>query len=244
MSNLLLPVYSLKNTTTIVGSPESGFMTQPTASAASKTSVTASISSCFPPTPLHNVHIHAHAHALAMTRIDGIIILDTNGYVVYIHARLSGSRARRSHRSKPIIASNFPSHPPSYSAIHIDAFNHALKLSRSRSALNSNSNSHSGAGAGLPGGQNDVEPVIWVNTLSRTAGESVGMGVGMGGAGLCHLEREGLRFLVPISHEGEWGDPSGGNGKGLGGQGGGRDAGGMEDALLRPTRCRRRRRRK
>ncbi|RSH93999.1 hypothetical protein EHS25_006652 [Saitozyma podzolica] len=105
-----------------------------------------------------------------MTRIDGIIILDTNG--------------------KPIITSNFPSHPPSYSAIHIDAFNHALKL-----------RPDSGAGAALPGGYAGVEPVIWVNTLSRTAGESVGMGVGMGGAGLCHLEREGLRFLVPISHE-------------------------------------------
>ena len=27
--------------------------------------------------------------------------------------------------------------------------------------------------------------------------------MGMTGAGLCHVEREGLRFLVPVAHEGE-----------------------------------------
>jgi hypothetical protein len=37
-----------------------------------------------------------------------------------------------------------------------------------------------------------------VNALSRGAA-----GVGMGGAGLCHVEREGLRFLVPVGHERE-----------------------------------------
>ena len=40
----------------------------------------------------------------------------------------------------------------------------------------------------------DLDPILWVNTLSRE-----GM---MVGAGLCHLEREGLRYLVPVGHEG------------------------------------------
>jgi AP-3 complex subunit mu len=35
--------------------------------------------------------------------------------------------------------------------------------------------------------------VIWVNTLNKT---------GMGGAGICHIQREGLRFLVPVGQEG------------------------------------------
>ncbi len=28
--------------------------------------------------------------------------------------------------------------------------------------------------------------------------------MGMSGAGLCHVEREGLRFLVPVAQEGEF----------------------------------------
>lgn len=58
--------------------------------------------------------------------------------------------------------------------MHIDAFNHALKRSRADGV--------------------ELEPIIWVNTLLRG---------GMGGGGLCHLEREGLRYLVPVGHEGE-----------------------------------------
>lgn len=69
--------------------------------------------------------------------------------------------------SKPLITSNFPSHPLSYPSVHIDAFNHALKKSRG----------------------SELEPVLWVNTLGN-------------GAGLCHVEREGLRFLVPVGQEG------------------------------------------
>ncbi|WVR05293.1 hypothetical protein IAU60_002306 [Kwoniella sp. DSM 27419] len=42
-----------------------------------------------------------------MVRIDGIIILETNG--------------------KPLISSHFPLHPPSYPSLHIDAFNTARK---------------------------------------------------------------------------------------------------------------------
>jgi hypothetical protein len=28
-------------------------------------------------------------------------------------------------------------------------------------------------------------------------------GMGMGGAGICHIQREGLRFLVPVGQEGK-----------------------------------------
>jgi hypothetical protein len=41
--------------------------------------------------------------------------------------------------------------------------------------------------------------VIWVNTLSRTTPGAMGMG----GAGICHIQREGLRFLVPVGQEGK-----------------------------------------
>lgn len=38
----------------------------------------------------------------------------------------------------------------------------------------------------------ELEPVIWVNTLNSGPGS---------GAALCHIERDGLRYLVPLSHE-------------------------------------------
>ncbi|KGB79746.2 AP-3 complex subunit mu [Cryptococcus deuterogattii R265] len=91
-----------------------------------------------------------------MSKIDGIIILDTNG--------------------KPIICSNFTSHPLSYATAHIDTFNEARK----RALV-------SGSGRGM-------DPVLWVNTLERG-------GIGMSGGGLCHSERNGLYFLVPIGQE-------------------------------------------
>jgi AP-3 complex subunit mu len=83
---------------------------------------------------------------------------------------------------KPIVTSHFPSHPQSYPSVCIDAFNHA-----SQKHINDPSTSTRGS----------LDPVIWVNTLNRT-----GMGVGMGGAGICHIQREGLRFLVPVGQEG------------------------------------------
>ncbi|KAI9637856.1 adaptor complex subunit medium chain 3 [Dioszegia hungarica] len=98
-----------------------------------------------------------------MTRIDGIIILDTNG--------------------KPLISSHFPQHPPSYATSHIDTFNHALKVAQASPSTSSSTKA-------------ELEPILWVNALSRGAA-----GVGMGGAGLCHVEREGLRFLVPVGRE-------------------------------------------
>jgi len=89
-----------------------------------------------------------------MTRIDGIIILDTNG--------------------KPLITSHFPLHPASYPSVHIDAYNHALKRARID-------------GTELP-------QIVWVQHMARG---------GMSGGGLCHLEREGLRYLVPVGQEGK-----------------------------------------
>lgn len=76
---------------------------------------------------------------------------------------------------KPLITSHFPLHPPSYPSVHIDTYNHALKRARAENE--------------------DLEPVIWVQTMVK--------GGGMAGAGLCHLEREGLRYLVPVGQEGE-----------------------------------------
>jgi AP-3 complex subunit mu len=79
---------------------------------------------------------------------------------------------------KPIVTSHFPSHPPSYPSVCIDAFNHA-----SQKHISDPSTSTRGS----------LDPVIWVNTLNKT---------GMGGAGICHIQREGLRFLVPVGQEG------------------------------------------
>ncbi|WWC60961.1 uncharacterized protein I303_103538 [Kwoniella dejecticola CBS 10117] len=89
-----------------------------------------------------------------MTRIDGIIILDSNG--------------------KPLISSHFALHPPSYPSLHIDSFNTARKKAMAD--------------------DEELEPVIWVNTLARGGGS-------MSGAALCHVQREGLCFLVPVGQE-------------------------------------------
>jgi AP-3 complex subunit mu len=105
-----------------------------------------------------------------MARIDGIIILDPNGYASPPLPKLT--------RRKPLITSHFASHPPSYAAVHTDAFNH--ELARVRAS----------------GEQVKLEPVLWVNTLRKGAS-----GTGASGAALCHVERDGLRYLVPISDE-------------------------------------------
>jgi hypothetical protein len=86
---------------------------------------------------------------------------------------------------KPIVTSHFPSHPPSYPSVCIDAFNHAQSSQKQVSDPSTST-------------QGSLSPVIWVNTLNR-----LGAGVGMGGAGICHIQREGLRFLVPVGHEGK-----------------------------------------
>jgi AP-3 complex subunit mu len=45
----------------------------------------------------------------------------------------------------------------------------------------------------------ELEPVIWVNTLRK--GVAPAAATGASGAALCHVERDGLRYLVPISDE-------------------------------------------
>lgn len=86
---------------------------------------------------------------------------------------------------KPLITSNFTTHPPSYAAIHVDAFNHELSKQRAAIAASKDQNSDSKS--------TSLEPVIWVNSFSRSGGS--------GGSALCHMERDGLRYLVPISSE-------------------------------------------
>ncbi|WVQ78401.1 hypothetical protein IAT38_000487 [Cryptococcus sp. DSM 104549] len=85
---------------------------------------------------------------------------------------------------KPLITSNFQSHLPSYPSLHIDAFNAARrKISTDKR-------------------KEELEPVLWVNTLSSGGAAGGGGGrVGLAGAGLCHLERDGLYFLVPVGQE-------------------------------------------
>lgn len=90
---------------------------------------------------------------------------------------------------RAIISSHFRAQPQSYPLLHIDAFNAALAKSRSLEGTESTS-SHSGTLS------NDLDPIIWVN--APMGGEAEG---GWGSAALCHVEREGLRFLIPISQE-------------------------------------------
>jgi AP-3 complex subunit mu len=103
-----------------------------------------------------------------MAKIDGIIILDQNGYDGLLGLSKITSSLQWNDFSKPLISSHFVSHPPSYPSIHIDTFNHLLRRSRIDNT--------------------QLEPVLWVSGIS--------------GAGLCHLEKEGLRFLCPVSQEG------------------------------------------
>lgn len=117
-----------------------------------------------------------------MSKIDGIIILDTNGYVHLVIISILWVSVVSNYdmelRSKPIICSNFASHLPSYATTHIDTFNAARKR----------------ALVGGPG--RGIDPVLWVNTIDSGR-------TGMLGGGLCHSERNGLYFLVPIGQEGE-----------------------------------------
>lgn len=59
---------------------------------------------------------------------------------------------------------------------------------RAEATAASSSNGSSGGAAVA-----ELDPVLWVNALGRT-------GTGAGAA-LCHLERDGLRYLVPLSDE-------------------------------------------
>ena len=124
-----------------------------------------------------------------MARIDGIIILDTIGCagnlpVPDVRSAGTGSRPQLTNR-KPLITSHFAHQPPSYASVHVDAYNHHSKQASASSLLSETS---------LPA-------VLWVNTLTKAA--STSGQTGSGGAGLCHVQREGLKFLVPLGEEGE-----------------------------------------
>lgn len=110
-----------------------------------------------------------------MARIDGIIILDSVGYV---------SPRRSTDTRKPLITSHFASHPASYAAILTDGFNH--EYARAQAAESA-------------GASGSVSPVFYVNALRRTGG--VSSGAGASGAAVCHLLRDGLRYLVPLSDD-------------------------------------------
>lgn len=79
--------------------------------------------------------------------------------------------------SRPIIQSNFRNHPPSYAASMVDAFNDAL--SKTSPDLLSTS----------PTKTQDLDPVLYLPT---TAANPVIC---------CHVERGGMRFLCPASHD-------------------------------------------
>lgn len=107
-----------------------------------------------------------------MARIDGVIILDPVGYV---------PPAGSADPSKPLITSHFGGHPVAYPAIFTDAFNHELSKAR-------------GSGqAAKERAKERIEPVLWVNSAANSAAGA--------GVALCHVERDGLRYLVPLSDE-------------------------------------------
>lgn len=91
---------------------------------------------------------------------------------------------------KPLITSHFAHQPPSYAAVHVDAYNHHAR------SLAHSSASPSGVADG-----SSLPAILWVDTLTKAATTSAQ--AGSGGAGLCHVQREGLKFLVPLGQEGE-----------------------------------------
>lgn len=80
---------------------------------------------------------------------------------------------------KPLITSHFAGHPAAYPAIFTDAFNHELAKARDPASRKDGAK-----------GRARLEPVLWVNSPGANAGVA-----------LCHLERDGLRYLVPLSDE-------------------------------------------
>lgn len=144
-----------------------------------------------------------------MSAIDGLIILDSTG--------------------KAIVSSHFRAHAVSYPLLHIDAFNAALQRSKARAATtnrqaglatmrgrkNGSRGGSSGSGAGssstiVP----ELDPVLTVNVPAASSDHDAsggGMLTDEGSnwvtAALCHVERESMHFLVPISQEGEHSSP-------------------------------------
>ncbi len=95
---------------------------------------------------------------------------------------------------RAIISSHFRGHPSNYPLLHIDAFNAALSRSLSSPTDGPSSSTRQ---------NNELEPVLWVNVPTNGMGGGESGDGGWTSAALCHVEKEGLRFLVPISEEGE-----------------------------------------
>ncbi|KAF8324480.1 Mu homology domain-containing protein [Cantharellus anzutake] len=75
---------------------------------------------------------------------------------------------------RPIVQSNFRNSSPSYALAHVDAFNHALMKALSQ------------------GAQSSLDPVLHFN-IPASADRTSSV--------LCHVERNGLWFLCPVSVE-------------------------------------------
>ena len=110
------------------------------------------------------------------SRMDGIIILDDTRYTIHATTVSYGYVLMCSLHSRPIIQTNFRNSPASYPLVHIDAFNSALNKAQLS-----------------PSADGRVEPVIFVHApTSSERTNSV----------CCHVERNGLWFLCPVSVDG------------------------------------------
>lgn len=115
-----------------------------------------------------------------MSAIDGIIILDPT--------------------FRPIITSHFQFHPPSYPLLHIDAFVQSFQRSQSSQSQSDEKSNQESNENGERESRKELDPILWVHVPGRLNQLDDGDWIW---AGLCHVEKEGLRFLVPISQEGQ-----------------------------------------
>jgi AP-3 complex subunit mu len=89
--------------------------------------------------------------------------------------------------SRSIVSSHFRAHPSSYPLLHIDAFNQALAKSRPGLDVASTSTLQ------------ELDPILWVSVPNTSEYEE---GAWLNTA-CFHVEKEGMRILVPVSQESE-----------------------------------------
>lgn len=148
-----------------------------------------------------------------MAAIDGLIILDSTG--------------------RPIITSHFRAHPSNYPLVHIDAYNQALARRKPSYADTGVTASVATSCAQTVKDELEpvlwvTVPVGGSGRVKRQRGKQMGntgyaddsesdadsesedeeyedqeQAATWQTVGLCHLEREGMSFLVPLSHESE-----------------------------------------
>jgi AP-3 complex subunit mu len=147
-----------------------------------------------------------------MAAIDGLIILDSTG--------------------RPIITSHFRAHPANYPPVHIDAYNQALARRKPSYADTGVTASVATSCAQTTKDELEpvlwvTVPVGGSGRVKRGKGKQIGnagyaddseseedsedeesdedeeQAATWQTVGLCHLEREGMSFLVPLSHESE-----------------------------------------